>query len=235
MPKKKDDRKRISQTTVLDMGFTKTMINKLLPEPMLVTNPHYSCAPKMKLWYEDDVISVMATPEYITLWEKALKRKKSAEKAVETKEQKTAMMMNELADKINVKIIPTEKLINKVLCQHEERQRNNLQSRIDYLYRKYDRNLALETLEEAEAEEEYLNEYYSFEQPNKSTLQRWVVNYIRHKLTTYDGDLKQLYGRTGKNTVYMEYKEVVLKKIAEVYPQFADECQNQIDNIYICI
>ena len=58
-----EKRKRITQSTVIGMGFTKSML-KLLPEPMLADNPHCRSAPKMKLWYEDDVITVMASPDY---------------------------------------------------------------------------------------------------------------------------------------------------------------------------
>ena len=218
----RDKRKRISQTTVIDMGFTKSMITKLLPEPMLANNPYYRSAPKMKLWYEDDVVTVMASPEYLILWEKAQKRKQSAAKAVETKEQKLISMMNDVADKIHVKIIPEDKLIHKVLCQHEQREREQSIYRGDYIYHSYDRNLALKTLQQAEGTDA---DYYD-------TLVRWVVNYIRHKLTNYDRDLINLNGQTGKDRAYTSYKQIVLQKIAEVYPQYAQECENQMENIY---
>ena len=34
----------ITQSTILEMGWTKSMITKLLPEPILKPNPHYRSA-----------------------------------------------------------------------------------------------------------------------------------------------------------------------------------------------
>ena len=40
----------ITQSTIIGMGWTKTMITKFLPEPTLKDNPHYQNAAPMKLW-----------------------------------------------------------------------------------------------------------------------------------------------------------------------------------------
>lgn len=64
---KNNNRKRISKTTVMKQyGFTEKMITDYLPAPELATNPHYRSAPKMKLWYEDDVIRIAQEPEVKT-------------------------------------------------------------------------------------------------------------------------------------------------------------------------
>ena len=57
------------------MGFTKSMIDKLLPSPVLKRNPHYASSAPMKLWREDDVRSVMWTQEFQTMAAKAAARK----------------------------------------------------------------------------------------------------------------------------------------------------------------
>lgn len=75
--------KMIAQKTVLSMGWTKAMIDKLLPEPELKENPHYWRGAPMKLWSEVLVKSIMETEEYRTEKEKADRRKKSAQKAAE--------------------------------------------------------------------------------------------------------------------------------------------------------
>lgn len=43
----------ITQSTVMEMGFTKAMIKNLLPEPITKPNPIYHCAAPMKLWEKD--------------------------------------------------------------------------------------------------------------------------------------------------------------------------------------
>lgn len=43
------DEKMITQSAVLSMGFTKSMIDKLLPAPTLKQNPHYKSSAPMKL------------------------------------------------------------------------------------------------------------------------------------------------------------------------------------------
>ncbi len=76
----------ITQSTVISMGWTKAMIEKLLPEPTLKTNPHYKCAAPMKLWDKDAVLAIMETEDFTTALESSKKRKKSAAQAVKTKE-----------------------------------------------------------------------------------------------------------------------------------------------------
>ena len=57
----KEKKKMISQKTVIEMGWTKAMIAKLLPEPTLKPNPNYRSAAPMKLWIEEEVIAAMQT------------------------------------------------------------------------------------------------------------------------------------------------------------------------------
>ena len=94
----------ITQSTVIDKGFTKAMIKKLLPSPIERPNPNYKKAAPMKLYVESDVLKVMETDEYKEEWEKAQKRKTSALKAVETKKEnlkKTSFKKAENLPKIN--------------------------------------------------------------------------------------------------------------------------------------
>ena len=67
---------------------------------------------------------------------------------------------------------------------------------------------------------------------NKATLDRWIVNYIRHNLTCYDWALRQTHGRIGKDEVYVIFKKAVLERIAIVYPKYAEECYRQIDEMH---
>ena len=53
---------------------------------------------------------------------------------------------------------------------------------------------------------------------------RTAVNCIRHNYTNYDAALRSLVGKVGKAAAYEMLKDRVLDEIAEVYPEYADEC-----------
>lgn len=67
---------------------------------------------------------------------------------------------------------------------------------------------------------------------DEETIRRWIVNYIRHELTDYDYDLYHTKGRTGCHEQYGRYRDAVLDKIAEAYPNYAEECQRQKERIW---
>lgn len=66
------------------------------------------------------------------------------------------------------------------------------------------------------------------ETPNKETLDRWKVNFIRHNLCEYDDSLTALFGLVGKDSLYYRLKAETLSKIAEVYPELKAECMRQM-------
>lgn len=73
--------KMVCQSTILEMGWTKSMIARLLPEPTLRPNPYSKEKPPMKLWREEDVLACMETEEYKALHAKAEKRSRTAQVA----------------------------------------------------------------------------------------------------------------------------------------------------------
>lgn len=58
-------------------------------------------------------------------------------------------------------------------------------------------------------------------------LQRITVNYIRHRLTDYDGLLVAKYGAVGVEEARHLIRRRVYGAIAATYPALADECQRQ--------
>lgn len=66
--------------------------------------------------------------------------------------------------------------------------------------------------------------------PDRETVNRWMVNYIRHDLCEYDDSLYSLF-RPGKmadkDKLYPKVKRETLAKIAQVYPELAEECKAQ--------
>lgn len=194
--------KRITQSTILSMGWTKSMIDKLLPEPELVPNPHYrSAGSPMKLWHESAVLAAMETPEYAAAKAKYDKRKASAQKAVATKVERILTKQQELAEHITVKVIDDANLRNLTLDWHWDRELRRADRDVDYI-----------------PELDHVDE---------STMERWIVNHIRHNLTLYDNALIEFEGKTGGHIAALDMKLAVLDKIAAAYPRYAEECRRQ--------
>lgn len=226
----------ITQSTILAMGWTKTMIKNLLPEPTERPNPHYKCAAPMKLWEQDKVLEVMETEDFKKALEKASKRKNAAKSAVKTKEKRLKEKMVEIANSFEIRIIPDDELIEKVLKHNEERIENNLWQSMLYYERKVDRYIYDEYESYDDVCQEYEDACYEYENftlrtPNEETLNRWVVNYIRHNLVNYDYTLGENRGKVGKDEAYPVYKKAVLERIATVYPKYAAECKRQAETI----
>ena len=66
---------------------------------------------------------------------------------------------------------------------------------------------------------------------DEDTLNRWIVNYIRHNLVAYESSLRKIKGRVGVDEAYIDLKKSVLEEIALAYPKYADECRRQIDDL----
>ena len=180
---------------ILPMRFTKAMIDKLLPPPVLKRNPHYASSAPMKLWREDDVRSVMGTQEFHAMAAKAAARKAASAKAVETKRKNAEAIADDLIASIHV-------------------------TRWD-----------MSVLEEAtlNAKQEWCLEHGNVDilSPNTETLERWMVNFVRHNLCEYDDKLIDLFGLVGKEELYHRLKNETIAKIAGVYPELDVECKRQ--------
>lgn len=190
-----DKIKLLSQSALIDMGWTKSLIRDFLPEPILKPNPMYASAPEMKCYREEDVNAAMQSAEFLAAKSKADKRKASAAKAVTTKTEKLVRSYADIASKIEVEVWPYPDLRSETIRS----------KRLHYMMIDKD--------------------FYG--DVDQATLDRWIVNFIRHELVSYDYDLFQLKGKTGKDEAYSLYRDVVLRKIAEAYPQFSEECCRQ--------
>lgn len=82
---------------------------------------------------------------------------------------------------------------------------------------------------EAKKNFDYMTDNYSNDYTNidRDTLERWMVNYIRHNLTTYDSLVDNLYNKIGRDIGYIKLKNKILREIEKVYPELVMECQNQ--------
>jgi hypothetical protein len=54
------------------------------------------------------------------------------------------------------------------------------------------------------------------------------VNYLRHRLSSYEQELARLFGKVGVREAYLEVNDMVYDAIATAYPTLAAECARQL-------
>ncbi|MBD8043811.1 hypothetical protein H9638_08285 [Arthrobacter sp. Sa2BUA2] len=61
----------------------------------------------------------------------------------------------------------------------------------------------------------------------RSRLDRLTVNYLRHKQTSYEAELKEFKGVVGVGEAYLVVRNRILDLIARTYPALQAECERQ--------
>jgi hypothetical protein len=74
----------------------------------------------------------------------------------------------------------------------------------------------------------YYKDYLTFRDLDQSTLERLTVNYIRHRLTSYNRCLDLIFSKVGKEDGYRLLNERIYKSISESYPDLTGECALQL-------
>lgn len=98
---KQPQEERICLSTLKSRGWTDSLIKKHLPEPMLVTNPHYTRAPEMKLWYLSEIERIEKEVDEFQQRKEKLAKKNAAkemrrQEAIRQKEERIARFTSEL-------------------------------------------------------------------------------------------------------------------------------------------
>ena len=193
----------VSQSGLLDRGWTKGLIKKFLPEPdSTKCNPYYKAGPPMKLYALSRVEGMEESDQFIAAKEKAKKRQDAAAKAVQTKKANTMDYVNEI--KINVPLIKKKKLRRLASDHYDDFQ--------------IDRWLDGDGFGDL---------MLTSQSSDPVFLSRISVNYLRHCATEYDCHLDGLSRKVGKFEAHKILKDTVLCAIAEKYPWLAEECKRQ--------
>ena len=158
----------------------------------------------MKIWKLSDVLDVMSTERYAVMRADSEKKSLAARKGVAAKRSRTRERFDKLISEIDVEVVPLSQLRKEAICFK--------------LYENARRNRYCD--DPAEAPE--------------GTMQRWMVNQVRHCHTDYDAALFAGKGEVGIGDERFRYKLAVLGKIAEAYPQLAAECKSQSEQVSIC-
>lgn len=196
--RKMEEEKLITQSTVLSMGFTKSMIGKLLPEPTLKDNPRYRSAAPMKLWREADVLAAMDTDAFREAAAKAKRRKAAASKGVDTKRKNAEVLADELIAAIHIQRITLPELEKQALASQQRWYDFRGRGEIEFPDREdVDRWMVNYIRHELC---EYDDSLYTLFRPGKMA---------------------------DKDKLYPKIKRETLAKIAQVYPGLAEECKAQ--------
>jgi hypothetical protein len=97
-------------------------------------------------------------------------------------------------------------------------------------------SIAVRVVPEDELEEMAIQTYgggYQGHRDYPGFSDRVAVNCIRHNFTNYEKHLAYLKGRVATDEAYREFKVRVLREIVKHYPQYEDECDEQISKIEV--
>lgn len=203
MMEKKDN--CITKSGLKERGWTEFSIKKFLGEPdMTKDNPHYKRGPPMCLYLLKRVKRKERTKGFIEWKERSLKRRDGAKRAVLTKKEQLLNMVNSWNIQIPSKSIDS---IRKNAIHHY----NDFQEYKFMYYNNYDDHDAASL----DSEPDFLD--------------RIVVNYIRHELSSYEDRLDDLFGRVGKGRAYNVLNRKIFKAIKKKYPSLGDECDRQMN------
>ncbi|MCC5907039.1 MAG: hypothetical protein JJU13_12565 [Balneolaceae bacterium] len=202
-----------TKTEVKKRGWTDTLIRDFLGEPDEEKEQRYYST-KIKLFKIDRVKKAESTKEFKEAYEKSLKRKKSAKKAIATKREKAIKKLDELSYRIG-KILSKEQIERNALDHYNQQKLLRSYEREEYDF------FEIKTFKDFNGSEE---EYENF-------LKRICVNYLRHMETKYDNNLSRidadLGGKVGIREVKIKQRNKILDIIAENYPYLAEEAQKQ--------
>jgi hypothetical protein len=184
--------------TLKERGWTDAFIREYLGTPdSSCPNPCYGSAAPMRLYARARVEAVEASPAWPTVQKRVARRKAAAAKAVETKTQRLRDSLDERDITVPVMSLP---LLTEQACTDDHDQQS--------------------VCERGDAPA-------ATPASNASFLERISVNYLRHRLSSYEQELARLLGKVGVREAYLEVNDMVYNAIATAYPTLASECARQ--------
>jgi hypothetical protein len=180
-------------------GWTPALITTFLGEPdTLVANPHYRSAAPMRLYAVARVEAVEASPAWQETQEARHARKAAAQRATQTK--RAALLREVAALDILVAVLPEAELTARA-CAHY----NALQD-----------------------DRERWDRLPATPESHPDFLRRITVNMLRHRYSSYERRLADVYGKVGVREAYAQINQNVYGAIAAAYPALAEECAAQL-------
>lgn len=208
MSSKKDTRQFAYKTTLIQSrGWTEWAIKKWLGEPdKLAPNPHYRSGPKSQLYDMERVVKAELLPEFQE-WhavnsERRASRSTSAKKAADSRSSDLVTRCREIV---------------RIECLASLRQYQTFEELSDAAIQNWHNQKTVFLNERNRFEELYgLEETPS---PDSETLFRWVVNFVRHQLSSYDFLLREGEGTPGISKARDAMREIVGEAVKSVFSE----------------
>lgn len=200
----KDQRTHLSAAGLRARGWTPGMVRQLLGEPdLLRTNPHFKSAPQTRLYAVERIEAAERSDEFRAVSAAAAKRSTAAKAAAQRRRR-------EVVARIAAEPIDVPRLASRRLAMLAVGHRNRRDEE-----RAYERWA-------------HVPDPATVENADPSALERWKVNYLRHRLTRYDELLDGLYGSTGRAAAEELLRRRVYTAISQAYPDLRQECERQL-------
>ncbi|SDN89894.1 hypothetical protein SAMN04487981_107211 [Streptomyces sp. cf386] len=197
-------RTHLSAAGLRARGWTPAMIRQLLGDPdLLRPHPHFRPAPQTRLYGIERVEAAEHSEEFRGASAAAARRSAAARAAALRRRREVLTRI--AAEPIEVPRLAPDRLTALAV---EHRSRRNEERA---LWRRG--HVAVPaTVERAEP----------------GALDRWKVDYLRHRLTRCDEILDELYGRTGRAAAEELLRRRIYAAIAQAYPDLARECERRL-------
>lgn len=185
-------------------GWTAGMVRQLLGEPdLLRTNPHFRSAPQIRLYRIERIEAAERGEEFRAAAAAAARRSTAAKAAAQRRRREVLARI--AAEPVEVPRLASDRLAALAVEHRNRRDEERAFDRLDHVPDPA-------TVGSAEP----------------CALDRWKVNYLRHRLTRYDELLDGLYGSTGRAAAEDLLRRRVYAAISEAYPDLAQECERQL-------
>lgn len=199
-------RTHLSAAGLRARGWTAGMVRQLLGEPdLLRVNPHFRAAPRIRLYCVERVEAAERSEQFRAVAAAAARR--SAAARVAARRRRREVLARITAEPIDVPRLAPHKLA-ALAVEHRDRRDEE---------RAYERRGPLPEAAAARGGS-----------ADATGLDRWKVDYLRHRLARYDELLSGLHGGTGRVAAEELLRRRVYAAISEAYPLLAQECERQL-------
>lgn len=197
-------RTHLSMAGLRSRGWTPGMVRQLLGEPdLLRSNPHFDAAPRTRLYRLDRIEKAELSEEFRAVSAAAARRSAAARAAALRRRR-------EVLARIAAEPIDVPRLTARRLAELAVDHRNRRDAE-----RAYERG-------------RHAPDPAAVQSADPPALDRWKVDYLRHRLTRYDQLLDGLHGSTGRAAAEELLRRRVYAAIADAYPDLARECERHM-------